>query len=410
MDFLIASFGTSGDVMPVIRLGGALRSRGHRVGLVAAPVFRERAVSSGLDFFPSADESGHRAAVRDMPLLSTRYRALFIKRHAVNWNERLLAAVAQSAPRFPAILSVDRPFAWADLYCHSRWNMPCMRLVTDVPVPRHWRLPEQLPFGRPQSNLSAGIYRSWESRLRNRGWNSGPSQIVRLSRSILPRLPRLGLWPAWIVGQGTRLQTTRAFGFILEAVKSPRERPAGARPLLVFVTGTTGTVAAWEEAYRRTCIEICRRLDAEGILLGATDASLRAIVPPWFRCERFIPLERLLTNAAALVHHGGIGTSALALYHGVPQLVVPRVFGQPVNAELMRRLGVARVVPPECFNADTAAHHLAGLLHQPSYRLRSQTVGSHMHPAQDLMNLTAFIETTCQQHHQKNRAFAVASP
>jgi len=48
----------------------------------------------------------------------------------------------------------------------------------------------------------------------------------------------------------------------------------------------------------------------------------------------------LLPHVAALVHHGGIGTTAEALRAGTPQLVVPLAHDQFDNAARVRALGV----------------------------------------------------------------------
>lgn len=410
MEFLIASFGTNGDVLPVIRLGALLRAKGHQVGLLAAPVFGDRARAAGLQFIPSADDTGYRAAVRDMPLLATRYRSLFIRRHAVDWNEKFLAAIAASRPAIPVILGVERPYLWADLYAHSRWKMPCLRFVLDPPRPRHWPAGSQLPGGRIQAALTSRIHHEWAGRLDQRGWQSGPGQIARLSRSVLPRVPRLGLWPSWLAARHSQTQVARSFGFVMDHAKMPRGRPADARPLLIFITGTTGTIGTWEAGYLGTCVEICRGLDCDGILLGATDEALRTPVPAWFRCERFLPLDRLLPNATAIVHHGGIGTSALALYHAIPQLIVPRVFGQPINAELLRRLGVCQVLEPSRFNAPQATALLRELIAHPSFRENAERISRQMQPAQDLINLAAFIEAHAQRQVSRPPAAPAGFP
>ena len=124
---------------------------------------------------------------------------------------------------------------------------------------------------------------------------------------------------------------------------------------------------------------------------------MRAPVPAWFRCERFAPLERLLPDAAAIVHHGGIGTCALALHHAVPQLIVPRFFGQPINAELMRRLGVAQVLAPENFTPPAVSARIEDLLRQPAWRERAARLRSQLHPAHELAQLVAFIEDHARQ-------------
>lgn len=62
-------------------------------------------------------------------------------------------------------------------------------------------------------------------------------------------------------------------------------------------------------------------------------------------CSAYTPFRRLLPQAAAVVHHGGIGTCVASLAAGIPQVIVPLAFDQFDNAERSERLGVARRVP-----------------------------------------------------------------
>jgi UDP:flavonoid glycosyltransferase YjiC (YdhE family) len=71
---------------------------------------------------------------------------------------------------------------------------------------------------------------------------------------------------------------------------------------------------------------------------------------------------------AALVHHGGIGTTAQALAAGVPQLVVAMAHDQPDNGIRVRRLGVGDCLPALRYSAGTAVPLLGRLLRHPEYR------------------------------------------
>jgi L-2-deoxyfucosyltransferase len=46
-------------------------------------------------------------------------------------------------------------------------------------------------------------------------------------------------------------------------------------------------------------------------------------VPENVRLVDFVPLDVLLPSCSAVVHHGGAGTFQTALWHGVPQVIVP---------------------------------------------------------------------------------------
>lgn len=54
-----------------------------------------------------------------------------------------------------------------------------------------------------------------------------------------------------------------------------------------------------------------------------------------------VPHELLFPHVAAVVHHGGAGTTAAAVRAGVPQVVCPFVADQPFWGQRMHRLGVA---------------------------------------------------------------------
>src|SRR5262249_17907521 len=70
-----------------------------------------------------------------------------------------------------------------------------------------------------------------------------------------------------------------------------------------------------------------------------------------------------------------VGTIGQALRAGVPMLVVPFAHDQPDNAERVRRLGVARVLPRARYNTARAAAALRHLLEDPGYAARAAAVG-----------------------------------
>jgi rhamnosyltransferase subunit B len=57
---------------------------------------------------------------------------------------------------------------------------------------------------------------------------------------------------------------------------------------------------------------------------------------------KYEPFDLLFANACAVIHHGGIGTSAQCLNAGKPQLIIPFSHDQFDNANRLRHLGVAK--------------------------------------------------------------------
>jgi UDP:flavonoid glycosyltransferase YjiC (YdhE family) len=80
--------------------------------------------------------------------------------------------------------------------------------------------------------------------------------------------------------------------------------------------------------------------------------------------------------AAAVVHHGGIGTLGQALRAGRPMLIVPWSHDQPDNARRAERLGVASILSPRRYRAARAARALEELMHEPAFAARARGIGA----------------------------------
>jgi len=81
-------------------------------------------------------------------------------------------------------------------------------------------------------------------------------------------------------------------------------------------------------------------LDADVVLaLGDVDAAALGPLPANVRRTGWVPLSALVPTCAAIVHHGGSGTTMNALTAGVPQLALPRIADQFANARSVDRRG-----------------------------------------------------------------------
>lgn len=97
-------------------------------------------------------------------------------------------------------------------------------------------------------------------------------------------------------------------------------------------------------------------LDYEFVLvLGNADASVLGPRPANVQVEGWVPLHVVLPSCAAIVHHGGSGTTAAALDAGVPQVVVPHGADQPYNAHLVAKRGLGTSVDISRLDGPTIA-------------------------------------------------------
>jgi MGT family glycosyltransferase len=118
----------------------------------------------------------------------------------------------------------------------------------------------------------------------------------------------------------------------------------------------------------------------------AGDPAALGTLPANVRVERWVPHAEVLPRAAAMVSHGGYGTTVGALVHGVPQVVVPVFADQGRNARRVAEIGagIALPQPPSILAAAEGAQDaLASLgdlvrcvLDEPSYRRAGRDVAA----------------------------------
>ena len=138
-------------------------------------------------------------------------------------------------------------------------------------------------------------------------------------------------------------------------------------PPLVFTLGSAAVLQG--ERFYRHSLEAARRLERRAVLLVGSEAAPRWAdrTGPDALAIGYAPHSRLFPRAAAVVHHGGMGTTAQALRAGRPQLVVPYYADQPDNAARLVRLGVARSLSNRRYTAARATAALSRLLTEGAF-------------------------------------------
>ena len=92
-------------------------------------------------------------------------------------------------------------------------------------------------------------------------------------------------------------------------------------------------------------------------------------LPSSVRVERWVSQAEVMPRAAAMISHGGSGSTLLALAAGVPQVFVPLFVDGPANARRVAELGAGIV-------ADDLRPAVHALLDDPSYRTDAERVAA----------------------------------
>jgi rhamnosyltransferase subunit B len=160
-------------------------------------------------------------------------------------------------------------------------------------------------------------------------------------------------------------------------------------PPLVFTHGTGNTQAA---AYFRAACAAATRLGRRAVFLTPHRDQVPADLPPSMLWQDYVPLRTLLPHAAALVHHGGIGTTAEALRAGTPQLVVPLAHDQFDNGARVTALGVGASLPAGRLNERRLVRALGDLLEAPGLGERTRAVAERFQPAAGIDRMCDALE------------------
>ncbi|MEU5884527.1 activator-dependent family glycosyltransferase [Spirillospora sp. NPDC047279] len=124
-------------------------------------------------------------------------------------------------------------------------------------------------------------------------------------------------------------------------------------------------------------------LDAEVVATFDPSQVKSLRVPDNVRAVDFVPLNDLLPTCSAIVSHGGSGTFATALRHGVPQLILPsRIWDSTYKAERLEEQGAGMCVQDAAaLSPKELRERLVRLLEEPSYArsaamLRQELIGT----------------------------------
>jgi UDP:flavonoid glycosyltransferase YjiC (YdhE family) len=147
-------------------------------------------------------------------------------------------------------------------------------------------------------------------------------------------------------------------------------------PPLVYVT--MGTVYNQPELFR----PLLDGLEGHGSALVTVgrnvDPDALGPLPARVRVERYVPQAHVLTRAAAVVSHGGSGTTLGALAYGLPLVLVPQAADQFDNAARAEKAGAAVVLRPGEVTAEAVRAALGRVLGEPAFAEAARAVAAEI--------------------------------
>jgi rhamnosyltransferase subunit B len=373
MHILLVSAGTYGNMLPFLGLGKALRARGHEVTLIGSGYCQNLARREDLGFVDVNDPEDRydlkpgetspgkwrflrilkRRALRQMPRVYRFLAERYVPGQTVAAAPAWLfgARLAQEKLGLPLATIPLQPLLFSTVHGEANWGRRLLKKLIDRAMDR--RLRPSIDAFRAEIGLpplSEPVRRWWSS----------PDRIIGFFPEwYSPVQPH---WPAQTLLAGFPLYDVMADG---GANTEIAEYLASGEPPLVFSQASQVKDA---RRYFAASIEAARLLGRRAVLLTAHREQIPPSLPPGVRHFDFVPLSTLLPHAAAIVHHGGIGTIAQALAAGVPQLTVPGLLDQFDNSRRLSRLGVSSNLGWTLYRPRKVARLLKSLLDSPEVR------------------------------------------
>ncbi len=362
MHVTIHTLGSRGDIQPFIPLGLGLQRTGYQVRFATFEVFRPFIEENGLEFYPiygnphdtmtsQAGQAWLRAGQNAIANATQMWRALTRADNTPAFNDALDACRGSDA--------VIYSFMGATAY-HVAEKLELPSIFTLIqPFTRSRLMPSmimpELPFGGGYNLLTHRISEvtiwtivkrminswrvdtlglppiPWQGPFNHMYENHMP-YLYGFSPSVLPRPAD---WPDWhhisgywFLDRDPSWQPPRDLVRFLES---------GPKPISIGFGSMTGKDA---EMLLALAVQALGEIGQRAVLLGGwADVGSLQLPETVFQIDA-VPHDWLFPRVAAVVHHGGSGTTAAGLRAGVPSVVVPFFGDQPFWGRRVQALGV----------------------------------------------------------------------
>lgn len=394
---VLTTWGSLGDLHPMLALSLELRDRGHQIILATTESYRNKVESLGLEFRsirPDLPEdpqlisrmmdpkTGSKVVLKDTVLCNVRDTYDDLSAIARDADFLIAHEIVYAAPLVAEVLKL--PWASCTLAPAAFFSAYEPIVISGYPAlsKLHHLGPQVNRWAINLAKLTTSSWGSPVNKLREElelapiqnpiiGNDKYSSRLVLALLSPLLATPQPD-WPPNVV-------TT---GFTLYDGKSTQPmRPelldflTAGEPPLVFTLGSAAVNAAGD-FYARS-VQAAINLNLRAVLLLGDNLPPLNLPDSIFVCD-YAPYSEIFPYARAIIHQGGIGTTAQALKAGRPTLVMPYSLDQPDNAARAQRLGTSRTLMRKHCTATRLTRELKRLMEEPSYAKKAAVVARNI--------------------------------
>lgn len=410
MNITILTIGTQGDVQPFVALGTGLKDAGHEVTIVTGRGFEALITERGLryaaldvDLFELMQTPEGKAALAGKNLLGTIRKLMPTLRRVL--DEEWLAARGADA-------IVYHPKALGGYHIAEKLGVPAF---LSLPVPmysptRAFPIPA-LPVGDLGGLFNKLSYAAFLHLI-----TAPHHRLINRWRARTLRLPPRSLVAddLWLHGRPVR----RLYCYSPHVVPDPAdwdisstatgywflEQPSNWRPpadLVEFLASGPppvyvgfGSMAGRDsEKTTSAMLAALKRSGQRGVLATGWGGISSSDVPDTVFVLGSAPHDWLFPRMAALVHHGGAGTTGAGLRAGKPTIICPFFGDQPFWGRCVTALGAGpRPIPQRTLTADRLAQAIRTATTDDGMHRRAADLGERIRAEQGVARAVGIID------------------
>lgn len=419
MKVLILTYGSRGDVQPYVALGLGLKARGHDVVVATSERFREFIEAQGLRYGFMSDEllsvidtdQGKELMEQSAGFLRLVKSGLQMARRVAPLQRALMLETWDIAREFLPEVIVYHPKAGAAPHIAEKLGIPCI-LATPIPMflpTRAFRF-VVLPDWKLGGWFNKASFRLILA-LTNRVW-AGYIRDFRKSIGLPKRksvdmlkmgdgrdisilhghseavLPRPDDWPAsahvtgyWFLDEERGWTPPVELTAFLEA---------GPPPVYVGFGSMSGRDP---EGLARIVVDALQRAGLRGIIATGWGGLQAGDLPETILKIDGAPHSWLFARMAAVVHHGGAGTTAAGLRAGKPAVIIPFFVDQPFWASRVHQLGAGpKPIPRRRLTSERLAVALREATESREMAAAAARIGERIRAEDGIATAVALIE------------------
>ncbi|MFW5691750.1 MAG: glycosyltransferase [Chloroflexota bacterium] len=412
MRVALLTYGSRGDVQPFVALGVSLKAAGHQVRLAAPGRFAAFVTGYGLEFHPLPGDPAELS--RD---LVDKGGGNFIRLAKVirDYAEPIAVDVYNA---------LDAAADGADALVYSFLiAVPCHHIARERGIPDFSAQlqPIMMPTGDFPSMLFPRIpvFRRWFNRLTHQLFIEIFWQTNRLSYHLVrrghPELPKVIRWP---LARDNTDQPPVLYAFSPTVLPRPADwshdvyvsgywsldAPSHWQPpvdLVDFINdgpppvyiGFGSMISHQMERYLDICLRALRKAGRRGILAAGWTSVAQGELGDDVLLIEEAPHSWLLPQMAAVVHHGGAGTTGAGLRAGVPSIVVPFFGDQFFWGARVHHIGAGPApIPNRKLDVDSLAIAIHTAATYPPLIAHAASIGRQIQAEEGTHWATRFIE------------------